>query len=54
MGWILVDAIYVPLYVSRSLHLTAVLYAIFLGLAILGLRRWRENWVNYQVATRHA
>ena len=54
MGWISVDAIYVPLYVSRSLYLTAVLYAIFLGLAILGLRRWQENWVTYQVATHHA
>jgi nicotinamide mononucleotide transporter len=54
IGWILVDAIYVPLYVSRSLYLTAVLYAIFLGLAILGLRRWRENWVTGQVATHHA
>jgi nicotinamide mononucleotide transporter len=44
MGWILVDAIYVPLYVSKSLYLTAILYAIFLGLATMGLRRWHESW----------
>lgn len=52
MGWILVDAIYVPLYVSKSLYLTAVLYAIFLGLAIMGQRRWQENWRTHQVAMR--
>jgi nicotinamide mononucleotide transporter len=38
--WILADAIYVPLYVSRGLHLTAVLYAIFLAMCIVGLRDW--------------
>jgi nicotinamide mononucleotide transporter len=52
MGWILVDAIYVPLYVSKSLYLTAVLYAIFLGLAIMGQRRWQQNWRTHQVAAR--
>ncbi|MHC5537019.1 nicotinamide riboside transporter PnuC [Singulisphaera rosea] len=48
--WILVDLIYVPLYVSKSLYLTAILYAIYVGLAILGWRRWRENWLTNQVA----
>jgi nicotinamide mononucleotide transporter len=38
--WILADSIYVPLYVSRGLHLTAVLYAIFLAMCIVGLRDW--------------
>lgn len=52
IGWILVDAIYVPLYVSKSLYLTAVLYVIFLGLAIMGLRRWQETWRTEQPATR--
>jgi nicotinamide mononucleotide transporter len=50
LGWIIVDAIYVPLYVSRSLYLTAVLYVIFLGLAILGLRRWRDIWLTGESA----
>lgn len=38
--WIVADAIYVPLYVSRGLHLTAVLYAIFLLMCSVGLRDW--------------
>ncbi len=40
--WIVADAIYVPLYVSRGLNLTAVLYAVFLVMAVIGLLRWRE------------
>lgn len=39
--WILVDIVYVPLYVSRGLNLTALLYAVFLVMAIMGLSHWR-------------
>jgi nicotinamide mononucleotide transporter len=38
--WIVVDAIYVPLYLSRDLLLTALLYALFLVMCIYGLRAW--------------
>lgn len=39
--WIIVDAIYVPLYVVRGLNLTAILYAVFLVMAVMGLRQWK-------------
>lgn len=40
--WIAVDVISVPLYVSRGLYPTALLYALFLGLCVLGLREWQR------------
>jgi nicotinamide mononucleotide transporter len=38
--WIVVDVIYVGLYVHKHLYLTAVLYALFVVLAVIGLRAW--------------
>jgi nicotinamide mononucleotide transporter len=42
--WIAVDVISVPLYVARGLYPTALLYALFLGLCVLGLREWLRLW----------
>jgi nicotinamide mononucleotide transporter len=39
--WIAVDVIYVPLYFSRDLNLTALVYIVFLGLCVMGWRQWR-------------
>lgn len=39
--WIVVDVLYVALYVYKNLMLTAVLYAIFVVMAIIGARTWR-------------
>ena len=38
--WIVVDVLYVGLYVYKNLLLTAVLYAIFVILAVVGWRSW--------------
>jgi nicotinamide mononucleotide transporter len=41
--WILADIIYVPLYLDRELRLTAVLYAVFLVLCVVGLVQWWQD-----------
>lgn len=40
--WITVDVIYVPLYASRQLYLTSILYAVFGLMAIGGLRNFQR------------
>jgi nicotinamide mononucleotide transporter len=40
--WVIVNTLAVPLYASRGLYLTAVLYAAFWVNAIVSLRRWRR------------
>jgi nicotinamide mononucleotide transporter len=41
--WIAVDAVYVGMYAFKQLHLTALLYALFLALALAGLRAWTAD-----------
>jgi len=41
--WIIVDVLYVALYLHKHLVLTAVLYGVFVGMAIVGLRAWQED-----------
>jgi nicotinamide mononucleotide transporter len=41
--WIIADLIYVPLYWHRQYYLTAVLYWVFLILAVIGLREWQRT-----------
>jgi len=42
--WIAVDLISVPLFFSRDLRLTAVLYGIFLTMCVVGLWEWWKTW----------
>ena len=42
--WIAVDVIYVPLYASRELYVTAALYAVFLFLSWQGLVNFKREW----------
>ena len=48
--WLLVNAIAVPLYASRGLHLTAVLYAAYWFNALLAWRLWRWLLTPVRVA----
>ena len=41
--WIAVDTLYVGIYVTKGLFLTAGLYVLFLALAVEGARTWRKS-----------
>jgi nicotinamide mononucleotide transporter len=40
--WIAADVIYIGLYYSRELYLTAVLYALFIVMCVAGLAEWKK------------
>lgn len=41
--WIAVDVVYVPMFISQRLYATAMLYAAFLVLAVMGFVEWRRS-----------
>jgi nicotinamide mononucleotide transporter len=49
--WIFVDVIYVGVYIFKDLHLTAVMYAIYVGIALLGYIDWKKDWRKQEVIT---
>jgi nicotinamide mononucleotide transporter len=53
--WIIADVVYVPMYIFKSLYVTAGLYVAFLVLAILGLLEWRRSYArDHAIAPRPA
>lgn len=50
--WIAVDVVYVAMYVNKELYPTAVLYTVFLGLAVAGLFSWRRSMRAREATTR--
>ncbi len=42
--WIFVDIIYVGVYIFKHLDLTAVMYAIYVGIALLGYLDWKKEY----------
>ncbi len=41
--WIAADLVYIPLYLVKHIPLFSVLYALFLGLCVVGLLAWRRE-----------
>ena len=44
--WMVVDVVYIWMYISKGLLLTAGLYAIFLVLAVVGFVEWRRSLIR--------
>jgi nicotinamide mononucleotide transporter len=42
--WIFVDIVYVGVYIFKGLHLTAIMYAIYVGIALLGYIDWKKDY----------
>jgi nicotinamide mononucleotide transporter len=42
--WIFVDIIYVGIYIFKNLHLTAIMYAIYVAIALLGYIDWKKDY----------
>jgi nicotinamide mononucleotide transporter len=45
--WIFVDIIYVGVYLFKGLHLTAVMYAIYVGIALIGYIDWKKDFKKH-------
>jgi nicotinamide mononucleotide transporter len=43
--WLVINTVAVPLYISRELRITAILYAGLWLLAVLGYIQWRRKLV---------
>jgi len=42
--WFVIDAISIPLYIDRGLYLTAILFACYLVIVVLGYLNWRKRF----------
>jgi nicotinamide mononucleotide transporter len=42
--WVFVDVIYVGVYIFKDLHLTALMYAIYVAIALMGYIDWKKDW----------
>lgn len=47
--WLVVDVVYLYLYLSKELYLTTLLYGAYLIVAVFGYREWKKNWkIHYE------
>ncbi|MBE9586905.1 nicotinamide mononucleotide transporter [Mucilaginibacter sp. JRF] len=42
--WVFVDVIYVGIYYFKDLHLTAIMYAVYIFMATMGYVEWRREY----------
>ncbi|MFA6247597.1 MAG: nicotinamide riboside transporter PnuC [Mucilaginibacter sp.] len=44
--WVFVDVIYVGVYIFKDLHLTALMYAVYVAIALMGYIDWKKDWAK--------
>lgn len=42
--WMAADVVYIPLYFTKQLDLTGLVYILFLALCVAGLQAWRRAY----------
>ncbi|HEY0245919.1 MAG TPA: nicotinamide riboside transporter PnuC [Mucilaginibacter sp.] len=47
--WIFVDIVYVGVYLFKGLHLTAIMYAIYVAIALMGYIDWKKEYKKQTV-----
>ena len=49
--WVVVDVVYVGMFIFKKLYLTAGLYAVFLVLAVMGFIQWKRSLAGQEQRT---
>ena len=44
--WLVIDSVSIYLYLDRELYLTALLFAVYLVIALFGYLRWRRHFLQ--------
>ncbi|MFT7459272.1 MAG: nicotinamide mononucleotide transporter, partial [Planctomycetota bacterium] len=52
--WLVIDSISIPLYIDRGLHLTAILFMMYIVIVIFGFISWRKRFTQQELLTAHA
>ena len=45
--WIAIDAVSIYLYLSQDLYQTAILFVLYMLLAVMGYYEWRKRYLSY-------
>jgi len=48
--WVVVDVVYIGMFIFKHLYLTAGLYAVFLVLAVMGYVQWKQSFEKDRAA----
>jgi nicotinamide mononucleotide transporter len=51
--WLVIDSVSLCLYVTRHLYVTALLFALYLVLIVLGMREWRRSMTGNAQPASH-